>query len=176
MDRPSQALPSSGRLSAAPRCIAVLEKLIWSESRPEASMRKAITRVRGRGYFLLRSDMQLKQGVLAGAVDGCSLSSRMARDRSDGMTPMGSTQGHGPPLGRRPRASPCTASKRAPARWWCCCTASRSSGTPGDTRSQPSPTPVTGWSHPTCPATTPPTSRPGSATTGRGCWPRTWPT
>ena len=25
----------------------------------------------------------------------------------------------------------CTASKRAPARWWCCCTASPSSGTPG---------------------------------------------
>src|SRR5215212_2523332 len=27
----------------------------------------------------------------------------------------------------------CTASKRAPARWWCCCTASPSSGTPGAT-------------------------------------------
>src|SRR5829696_7308288 len=29
--------------------------------------------------------------------------------------------------------SACTASKRAPARWWCCCTASPSSGTPGAT-------------------------------------------
>jgi pimeloyl-ACP methyl ester carboxylesterase len=40
--------------------------------------------------------------------------------------------------------------KAAPARWWCCCTASPRSGTPGATSSQPSPTPATEWSRDLC--------------------------
>ena len=52
--------------------------------------------------------------------------------------------------------------------WWCSCTASRGSGTPGATKSRRLPTPVIGWSCPTCPATTPPSSRPGCVTAGPG--------
>jgi hypothetical protein len=52
------AHPERGQF-AQQQCDAVLRKLIWSESRPEASVRRAIRGVRGRGYFLARSDRQL---------------------------------------------------------------------------------------------------------------------
>ena len=51
-DHPAASLPPSLAPATHPWCIALLRKLIWSESRPETSVRKAITRGKRTWIFL----------------------------------------------------------------------------------------------------------------------------
>ena len=80
---------------------------------------------------------------------------------------------HGAPSGHAPcvtatrssARSGCTTSRPARGRWSCSCTASRSSGTAGATRSSRSPRPACASSRPICAATTSPPSRAASPPT-----------